>query len=126
MDPISDMFIRIKNATKAGKDSVQTPYSKYRYAIARVLEREGWVGSMERKGKKIRKTLEVKLNPKNSLRLKEVKLISKPSRRLYTPYKGIPKARHGGILLISTSKGVMSGEEAKKAKLGGELIAEIW
>lgn len=123
MDPISDMFIRLKNAQRAGHEAVQIPYSKFKHEIAKVLEREGFVGAIERKGKRIRKTLEIKLAQKG---IEDVRLLSKPSRRLYASYKDISRSKHGGIIIISTSKGVMSAENARKEKAGGELIAEVW
>lgn len=127
MDPISDMLIRIKNAQIAGHETVQIPYSKFKYEIAKVLERGGRVRQVERKGKRIRKFLELGLIYKNEEPLiSEVRLISKPSRRIYASFSKLPKQKHGGILIFSTSKGVMSMEELKKEKVGGEVIAEIW
>lgn len=127
MDPISDMFIRIKNAQKAGQESVQIPYSKFKHEIAKVLERGGWVKQTERKGKRIRKFLEIQLSYKEGVPLvREVKLISKPSRRLYAPQQNLPQSRHGGLIVMTTSQGVMSSKEAAKAKVGGQVIAEVW
>lgn len=127
MDPISDMFIRIKNAQKAGHSALQLPYSKFKHEIAKVLENSGFVGKIERKGKKVRKTLEIELNDEEKkLIVHDVRLLSKPSRRLYASHDKLPLSRHGGIVIVSTSKGVMSALEAKKAKIGGQLIAEVW
>lgn len=127
MDPISDMFIRIKNAQLAGKDSVVFPYSKFKERIVKVLEKHELVKSADRKGKRVRKSLEVDLNPLESpVRIHDVKLISKPSRRLYAPFKKIPSPKHGGLILVSTPKGVMCEHEARKQKVGGQLLAEIW
>ncbi len=126
-DPISDLFIRIKNAQKAGKESVQIPYSKFKHEIAKVLERGGWVKQVERKGKRIRKFLEIQLGYKDDQpKVGGVKMISKPSRRLYTSRQNLPRPHHGGMVILTTSKGVMSSKEALQAKLGGQLIAEIW
>lgn len=127
MDPISDMFIRIKNAQRAGHNALQLPYSKFKHEIAKVLENSGFIGKIERKGKKVRKTLEIELNDEGKKHtVHDVKLLSKPSRRLYASHDKIPLSRHGGIVIVSTSKGVMSAIEAKKTKIGGQLIAEIW
>ncbi len=127
MDPISDMFIRIKNAYKAGHEAVQIPYSKFKHEIAKTLERAGLTGEIERKGKRVRKTLEIKLKYKEEeAAINDIKLISKPSRRLYASYKDLVKPRHGGIVVLSTPKGVMTSQEARKDKVGGELIAEVW
>lgn len=127
MNPISDLFIRIKNANRAGHESVQISHSQFKQEIVRALERARYLGKIERKGKRIRKALEITLlYDDEEPKIRGVKLISKPSRRLYTGYKDLRKARHGGIMIVSTPRGVMSGEEARKAKVGGELIAEVW
>lgn len=127
MDPISDMFIRIKNAQKAGHETVQVPYSKFKHEILKVLERSGFIGKIERKGKRVKKSLEADLLYKDEKPVvEEIKLISKPSRRLYANNKSLRTPRHGGIVVISTPKGVLTSKEAKKEKVGGELIAEIW
>lgn len=126
-DPISDLFIRLKNAQKAGKESVQIPYSKFKHEIAKVLERGGWVKQVERKGKRIRKFLEIQLGYKDDQpKIKGVRMISKPSRRLYASRQNVPGSRHGGMVILTTSKGVMSSREARQAGLGGQLIVEIW
>lgn len=124
-DPISDMFIRIKNAQRAKHESVLVPYSKFKYAIVEAMEREGLIVSAERKGKKVKKFIEIML-AKGERAPQNVKLISKSSRRIYASYKELGRPKHGGVLIISTPKGVMSLREAKKAKVGGEIIAEIW
>lgn len=127
MDPISDMFIRIKNAQRAAHETVQFPYSKYKHEIAKALERKGYVGGVERKGKRVKKTLELVLMYHEGYPvIHDVRLISKPSRRLYTPYKDLRNPPRGGTLIVSTPKGVLTSEEARKEKVGGELVAEIW
>lgn len=127
MDPISDMFIRIKNARRAGHDSLQISYSKFKYEILKVLDRSGFISEINRKGKRTKRFLEIKFSQKNKdFFMHNVRLISKPSRRLYTPYKDIRKSIYGGVIIISTPKGVLSSEEARKEKVGGEIIAEVW
>lgn len=127
MDPISDMLIRIKNAQRAGHEMVRLSHSKFKYEIARALEANGYIGSIERKGKRVKKILEIGLLYKNELPLiNGVKLISKPSNRIYASVKELHTARSGGALLLSTPKGVMSAKEARKQKVGGMLIAEVW
>ncbi len=80
-----------------------------------------------RKGKKGRRILEITLKgAEGAMRLTDVRLLSKPSRRLYVGYKDIKKSKHGGIVLLSTPKGVLSSNEAWRQKVGGQLIAEIW
>lgn len=127
MDPISDIFIRIKNAQKAGHETVQIPYSKFKQGIAKALERSGFVRKSERRGKRARKTLEIGLIYNNeSPAISGIKLLSKPSRRLYLSYKDLRKSRRGGIILLTTPKGVMTDQEARKEKVGGQLLAEVW
>ncbi len=128
MDPISDMFIRIKNAQKAGHKTVQIPYSKFKHEIVKVLERTGRTAEADRKGKRTKKFLEIKLKYREdgAPLVLDVMLFSKPSRRLFSQVKAIPYAKHGGIIVLSTSKGVLSAEEARKSKVGGQLIAEVW
>ncbi len=127
MDPVSDMFIRLKNASRAGHETVTLPYSRFKNELAKVLERHGYVAGLERKGKRVRKTLEITLKgDKEHPAIHDVALISKPSRRLYRPYRAITRAKRGGIVIISTPQGAMSGEEAHRAKVGGEMVAEVW
>ena len=127
MDPISDMLIRMKNAQNAGHEMVRVSYSKFKYEIARALETNGYVGKIERKGKRVKKILEIELRYAGSLpAINGITLISKPSNRLYAGVKQLNAGRKGGIVLVSTPKGVMSAEEARKQKVGGMLIAEVW
>jgi len=127
MDPISDMFIRIKNAQKAGHETVHIPYSKFKHEIAKVFERSGLVGKIEKKGKKVRKFIEILLKYNEGFpAIRNVKLISKPSRRIYVSWKELRPAQHGGVVIISTPKGIMNSREAHKEKVGGGVIAEVW
>ena len=127
MDPISDLFIRIKIALRAGHESVQIPYSQYKQEMAKILGKTGLVGSVEKKGKRVRKTLVVELKYRDGEPLiRDVQIISKPSRRLYASWKDMPRSRRGGIILVTTPKGVLTSEKARKEKVGGELIAEVW
>lgn len=127
MDPISDMFIRIKNAQIAGHAMVRMSYSKFKYEIARALEANGYVGAIERKGKRIKKILEIALRyNEDKPAIHGVTLISKPSNRMYASAKDLHAGRKGGIIIVSTPKGVMSGKDARRQKVGGMLIAEVW
>lgn len=127
VDPISDMFIRIKNAQKAGHETVHIPYSQFKNEIAKALERSEVVGKIEKKGKRVRKFFEIGLKySEGEPIIHNIKLLSKPSRRVYVSYKELWKSKHDGVIIVSTPKGVMSSQEARKAKVGGELIAEIW
>mgnify|MGYP001605072553 CR=1 FL=1 len=127
-DPISDMIIRIKNASASHKEVVTFPYSKLREQICVLLEKENFVGAFSKKGKKITKSLEVSLIYNGRLpRIQGVKRISKPSRRIYKKISEIRPIRRGyGMLALSTPKGIMSDSEARKSKIGGEALFEIW
>lgn len=127
-DPISDFLIRIKNASQANKQSVSAPFSNMKYAIAQLLSNKGFVGPIQKKGRKNGKYIEVGLlyEGANS-RVNDVSIVSKPSRRLYTQAKEIKNYRQGfGITVLSTPKGIMAGEDAKKENLGGEVLFKIW
>lgn len=127
MDPISDMLIRIKNASRRGHERVPIPYSRLKHEIAKVLERHGFLSGIERKGKRVRKILEVGLiGGKENPMIHDVALISKPSRRLYRASREMASARHGGVVIVSTPKGLLSAREARQANVGGEIIAEVW
>lgn len=134
MDSISDFFIRIKNAYLVKKSRVLIPFSKMRYEMAKILERRGFISAVKRKRRKKKNLetpqlfLDLKLKYENgSPVFNNVKLISKPGRRLYIKKDEIKPVKSGyGVLIISTSKGVMTGEEARKAGVGGQAIAEIW
>ena len=128
MDPISDFFIRIQNAYRVKKGAVVVPYSNLKAEIARLLEARGYIMSFERKGRKVRKFLEIKLRYDGGRpALTALRRVSKPSRRLYVRRRELRPVRQGfGTAIVSTSKGLMSGEDARKAGLGGEVIAEVW
>lgn len=127
-DPISDFFTRIKNGYRARKDSVLVPYSKMKDEIARLLEARGYIAGSEKKGRKVRKFLEIKLRYEGKEpALLDYQRVSRPSQRLYTNARAIRAVRQGtGLLVVSTSKGLMSGDEAQKAGIGGEMIAKVW
>ncbi len=131
-DPISDMLVRIKNAQRVGHEEVVMPSSKMKFAIAQILEKTGYVSSLERRKKKTKKSehelLAIVLKySAGQPALSDMRMISKPSRRMYVNAKEIKPVRSGhGISIISTSKGVMSSRDAQKAGVGGEIICEIW
>ena len=127
-DPIADMLIRIKNAGTAGKTVTEMPYSKLKEAIAVVLFKQGYIASYEKKGKKVQKTLEVGIAYDGKKeRVAGVARVSKPSRRVYMKADEIKKIKNGyGLLVMSTPKGIMTGDEARKAQVGGEALFKIW
>ena len=128
MDTISNMIISIKNAGFAGHESTSTPYSKLKQSIAEVLKKEGFIKNFEEKSEKGKKVLYIELFLENRVpKIKGVKRISKPSKRIYQKASEIRLVKSGyGALVISTPSGVMSGREARKAKLGGEALFTIW
>ncbi len=127
-DPISNFIISIKNASDARKDSISVPYSALKESIAHVLLRGGYVSTIEKKGKKAIKTLEVGLVYLGSEpRVHGVDRISKPSRRVYQKATDIRMFKSGyGNTIISTPKGVLLDVDAKKNKVGGEVLFKIW
>ncbi len=128
MDVISNMIIQMKNAGNAGLHEVELPYSKFKQAILDVLKKEDFVKSVEVGTKKGKKVLRVELFLENRVpKIKGVERISKPSRRIYRSAGELRPVKNGyGALVVSTSKGVMSGREARKAGLGGEALFAIW
>lgn len=131
-DSISDFFIRIKNAYMVKKDRVFIPFSKIKFNIAKILENKGFILSVGKKKKRVKKTdlsyLDIKLKYNKGVpAFEDIKLISTPGRRIYVKKDEIKPVKSGyGISIISTSKGIMTGEEAKKKGIGGQIIAEVW
>lgn len=127
-DSISDMIIRIKNARDAQKDSLVIPYSKMKYAIANLLQKEGYIKSVAKKGKKITKFIELGLIYENgSPKISGVQRVSKFSKRVYQGAKDLKPVKHGyGMLVLTTSKGILTYSEAKKENVGGEVLFKIW
>lgn len=127
-DPIADMLIRIKNGGNAGKDIVEMPFSNLKESIAKVLFAEGFITSYAKKGKKVQKTLEIGIAYEGKKpRVTDVARMSKPSRRFYLGVGEIKPVKNGfGLMVISTPKGVMSGDEARKSQVGGEALFKIW
>ncbi len=127
-DPISDMIIRIQNASIARKDTVLVPFSKLKWEISSVLEKEGYISSVAKKGKKIAKFIELGLLYEgHTPRVQGVKRVSKPSRRIYQKSTEIRPVKNGfGSSIVSTPKGILTGKHARKEKVGGEVLFQIW
>ncbi|KKU80464.1 MAG: SSU ribosomal protein S8P [Parcubacteria group bacterium GW2011_GWA1_47_8] len=127
-DPIADMLVGIKNAGNAGKDLAVVPFSQLKEEIATVLFKHGYIASYAKKGKKVAKALEIGiLYVGKAPRIDSVARISKSSRRVYFKVADIKPIRNGyGLLVLSTPKGIMSGDEARKAEVGGEALFKIW
>lgn len=126
-DYITDIIIRLKNASRTSKPTAVFPYSLLGMAIAEALNKLGYVGSISRKGKRAR-LIEVGLIYNDGLpKISGVKRTSKQSKRVYNTFKEIKSVMNGyGKAVVSTPKGIMSGDEAKKLNVGGELLFEIW
>lgn len=128
-DPIADFIVRIKNAGAVKKEAISVPYSKMKAAIADALLRAGFIAGVEKEGKGIKKTLNIKIAyTENALpKIEYFKRVSKPGRRMYKSVKEIYPVRHGkGLAVLSTPKGVLSGEEARKENVGGEILFEVF
>ena len=129
MDPIADMLIRIKNAALVGKESVLVGHSKIKAEIANIMKERGYLSEVESKGRKTRKLLELTLGYEadGAAKFHDVKRISKSSKRVYQKSSEIRPVKRGfGISIISTSKGLKTDEGARREKLGGEVLCEIW
>jgi len=128
-DPISDMLIRIKNALMARHKSVIIPASKIKLEIARILKEEGYIEDYKYIKEEPQSKIEIILKYDENKRpvIAGVKRVSKPGRRIYKGYRDLPKVLDGfGIAIVSTSQGIMTDHEARKRKIGGEVICEIW
>lgn len=127
-DTIADMIIRIKNAYMAHNVSVRIPYSKMNKAIADILVAHQYVESMAVEEKAPQNDLILSLRYVGKIpAITEVRRLSKPGRRLYAGVKQVPRALGGyGITIISTSRGVMTDIDARKQKVGGEILCQIW
>jgi small subunit ribosomal protein S8 len=128
-DPIADFITRLTNAGAVKHATVSVPFSSLKMAVAEKLKEAGYVSNIEKKGKKIKKTLDVtlKYDTNGEHRIKGVKRISKPGRRMYKRVTDIVPVRYGmGALILSTPKGIKTDKEAKKENIGGEALFEIW
>lgn len=128
IDPIADMLNRLVNAQTVKKETVEVPFSQQKYAIAKILEKNGFVKSADFKGKRTKKIIEIGLRYEEGVpRIVGVKRISKPGQRMYARFGEMRRVKDGrGIAVISTSKGLMSNQEARKEKVGGEILCEVW
>jgi small subunit ribosomal protein S8 len=128
-DPIADMLTRIRNATMSYKDEVLVPGSTVKERIAEILAREGYVASTDvgGDGKDRTITIRLKYGPNREKTITGLKRVSKPGRRVYAGRDEIPRVLGGlGIAILSTSRGVVTDRQAKKLRVGGEVIAYVW
>lgn len=127
-DPIADLLTRIRNAAAVGKREIRVPTSKLKKVVAEQLVKSQYLTSVKLEAGKPRGTLIVTLaKDGESCPITEIQKVSKPGRRVYVSANDIPRVKQGrGIVLVSTSKGVMTGYEAKKQKLGGEVLVKVY
>ena len=128
-DPVGDFINRLTNAGAVKKETVSVPFSMFKLAIAEKLKDMGFLKQIEKKGKKVKKTIDVflKYDEAGKPVIQGVRRISKPGRRLYRGADEIIPVRYGhGHLILSTPKGIKTGLECKKEKVGGEALFEIW
>jgi small subunit ribosomal protein S8 len=127
-DPIADMLTRIRNGSAAGKEIVDMPHSKLKQELARVLRQEGYIADFKSVQDEGHRTLRVHLKVLGKQRsITGLRRISKPGVRRYVRATEIPRVLGGmGVSIVSTSRGVMSGRDAKKAGVGGEVLCYVW
>lgn len=127
-DPIADMLVRIKNANAMRHETVEVPSSKMKSSILTVMKNEGFIKDFAvSEGVKSVTTITLKYTENNQRVIKGLKKISKPSLHVYSTAEDLPKVLNGlGVAIISTSQGIMSDKEARKLKIGGEVLAYIW
>ena len=128
-DPIADMHTRIRNANSSKHESVSVPCSKLRIEIAKILDKEGYIAGYEVIEDEIQGIIKINLKygPGKQKVITGLKRVSKPGLRVYASKENLPKVLKGlGIAIISTSKGIMTDKEARKANVGGEVLAFVW
>jgi small subunit ribosomal protein S8 len=130
MDPIADMISSINNAQAVGKKQIAIyPYSNFKYSILELLKKEGLIENLDKKGRlSLRKIIiDLKYNTEGEPVITKIKKVSKQGQRIFSTHNELKPVKSGhGISVVSTSKGLMTNKEARKAKIGGEVICEIW
>jgi len=128
-DPIGDMLTRIRNAGMARHVETRCPVSKLRRAVATVLQENGFLGEIriEAQEGKANLVMEIRYDDDGRALIDGIRRVSKPGRRVYVGKGEIPKVRHGlGVAVISTSKGILSDDDARTQSVGGEVLCEVW
>jgi small subunit ribosomal protein S8 len=128
-DPVSDFLTRVRNAINARHQKVDVPHSKLKVEIARILKEEGYISNFKATEEEGRKVLRVylKYSPDNSSPISDLKRISRPGCRVYVGHGEIPRILGGlGINILTTPKGVMTGRQARKEGVGGEVLCEVY
>ena len=128
-DPIADMLTRLRNANAAYHDSVSMPYSKIKAHIAVILQQEGYIQSWSVEDAKVGKNLvvELKFGPSRESSLSGLRRVSKPGLRVYSKADRVPRVLGGlGVAVLSTSQGLMTDREARRRRMGGEVLCYVW
>ena len=128
-DPIADMLTRIRNAAQAMHDTVEMPASKQKIAIARLLEQEGYIVGYSVDDAQVGRTMTLRLKYDRDRRqvISGLRRVSRPGKRVYVDRESIPRVLGGmGVAVISTSQGLLTGQEARRRGVGGEVLCEVW
>jgi small subunit ribosomal protein S8 len=127
-DPIADMLSRIRNAIAVQKSEINLPHSNVKEAVARLLADNRYIDTVKVEKAEVGKTLKLVINqPQTNARITEIQRMSTPGRRYYSKAEDIPTVKRGrGIVIVSTSKGLMTGDQAKKQHIGGELLCKVY
>lgn len=123
MDTIADLFVQISNAKGAGKKMLELPFSRMKAAILKVMKEEGYIAGFKEEKKSARLTIDIS----SGKSFKKIVRVSKPSRRFYVKSKNIPRSKSGfGTVIVSTPRGILTGEAARRQRVGGEIICEVY
>jgi len=128
-DPISDLLTRLRNASMVSKHSIEVPHSKYKYELVKLLKEEGYVLDLKTSGEGSKKiiNIELKYSEEGKSVISGMNRLSRPGKRVYSSFDKLPRNNGGlGTVIVSTSRGLLSDSEARKRKLGGEIICEVW
>lgn len=128
-DPISDLLTRIRNASMVSKPNVSIPHSNFKFELAKLLKNEGYVSDVKISGDGVKKSIDIdmKYSDEGNSVISGMNRLSKPGQRVYSSFDKLPRNNGGlGTVVVSTSRGLLSDSEARKRKLGGELICEVW
>ena len=128
-DPIADLLTRIRNANTIGSRKVKAPYSELKKNVLKILKEQGYIVDYDPQldGSRGVLNIQLKFGPDGEKVIQHIQRVSKPGRRVFKSSKDIPDVLNGlGIAVVSTSRGVMSGQEAKKLGIGGEVLGEVW
>ena len=127
-DQIADLITRIRNAVSVGKNEIFVPTSKLKVGVVEVLMKNGYLVGYKIEENKPRDILKITINEAGTnAKINEISKVSKPGRRVYSAAEDLPVVKSGrGMIIVSTSKGLMTGREAKKSHLGGEILVKVW